>query len=276
MRKFKLINADGQTFDLMRKDAFLHAPDGLGFEMNQEFAKVGNAYLLLETDAAQKAPNGEMVFNGYTEYFEFTNFISKLPLKLCYKPLNEWFYLDCSIASFNKSEIDKTSKKLICAIDFVALSKWYIPRIAARTSAVISNSKKYPYKYNYTYSESINGIINIVNNGSDESPCIINIFGNIVNPTWSLVKNNKIISSGALSATIDTGNKLIINSKDNELEIGEYTRENVFVRNRYQDTDLEKENFILIPNGQSTMLISGSTSSEIEAYIEVIEVYETI
>ena len=37
VRQFKLQNANGQTFDLMQRDAFFYTPDGLGFTM--EFSR---------------------------------------------------------------------------------------------------------------------------------------------------------------------------------------------------------------------------------------------
>lgn len=276
MRKFKLINSLGQTFDLMRKDAFFNSPDGLGFQMDQEFARIGSTYQLIETQASQKKPSGEMVFKSYEVYKEFTQFIAHIPLKLAYMPSNEWYYLDCTVSKLSKSEISRNNRRLICDIDFVAQSKWYIPRIGKRTSAEISNPKKYKYKYPYTYTESVNGIIDLFNAGSEECPCIIHIFGPIINPQWSLIVNGVVNQSGSISETIKKDNKLVINSKDNELEIAEYTRDNIFVKNHYQNSDFEKENFILIPVGKSTLTVAGTTSSEVVAYIEVIETYETI
>ena len=86
VRQFKLINAKGQTHDMMDRSAFFYSPDGLGFKMNAEFFQIGNAYQLIDTEAAQKAPAGIMVFSTYAAYRAFAAFVSFTPLKLAYKP----------------------------------------------------------------------------------------------------------------------------------------------------------------------------------------------
>ena len=275
-RQFKLINSKGATFNLMRRDALFYVPDGLGFSMNSEYMQIGNSYQLIDTEAEQKRVGGTMVFDSYAIYEEFVNFIGFTPLKLAYKPLNEWAYLDCSVTMLAKSEIDYTDRKLKCNIDFTGTSKWYIPRKIEHTSPEIENGKKYTYRYDYQYADTLNGIIRITNHSSEDSPCIITIFGQIVNPTWSLIKNNQVIQSGQVNGTIESGNKLVICSKDNSLEIAEYTADGTFVANKYQDSDPNRENFIYIPNGQTTLLISSDVASEVDAYIEVEEIHDTI
>lgn len=276
VRQFKLQNSKGSTFDLMRKDAFFYVPDGLGFRINAEFFQIGNAYKLIDTESAQKAPSGVMVFKSYAQYREFADFIAYSPLKLMYKPMNEWVYLDCIVSSLSKAEIDHTDNRLKCNVDFTATSKWYIPRTAQRSGVETANAKKYTYSYGYTYADSVTGLIDIVNNSTEASPTILTIMGEITDPTWSLIVNNNTIQQGSVTGTIPNGHKLIVNSKDNSLEIAEYTLDNVFVRNLYQDSDFEKDNFIYIPVGRSTLRVAGSVSDSIDAWIEIEEIHETV
>ena len=277
VRQFKLQNAKGNTFDLMQKDAFFYLPDGLGFRMDSQFMQIGGQYQLIETESAQKAPSGVMVFSSYPKYQEFAAFISYTPLKLMYKPISEWYYLDCIVSSLAKGEIDYRDNRLKCNIDFKATSKWYVPRVAYRTAVEVLDAKQYTYQYSYTYADAINGIIDITNNSTEDSPLIITILGDITDPSWSLIVNNKTVQSGSVSGNIPSGNKLIINAKDNELEIGEYVvSTNAFVANRYQDSDFTKDNFIYAPVGSSTLRISGSVSQTIDAYVEIEEIHETV
>ena len=277
VRQFKLMNATGQTFDLMQKDAFFYTPDGLGFRMDSEYIKLGGTYQLVETEAAQKSPAGIMVFSGYPKYQEFVRFINQTPLKLMYKPVDEWAYLDCMVSSLSKAEIDYRDNKLKCSIDFQGTSKWYIPRQAQQTASEVLNAKKYTYSYDYAYADAITGIINLNNDASEDCPSVITIMGEITNPTWSLIVNNVTIQSGAITGTIAAGNKLIINSKDNSLEIGEYVAAtNEFVANRYQDSDFTKQNFIYVPPGQSTLRVAGTVVDSIHALIEIEEIHETV
>lgn len=276
VRQFKLINSKGSTFDLMRKDAFFYTPDGLGFRINAQFFQIGNAYKLIDTESAQKAPSGVMVFASYAVYREFADFVNFSPLKLLYKPMNEWVYLDCIVSNLSKAEIDHIDNRLKCNIDFTATSKWYIPRTAQRSGVEVSNAKKYTYLYDYSYADSITGLINIINKSSEPSPTILNIMGEITNPTWTLTVNNQTVQQGSVTATISSGNKLVVNSKDNALEIAEYTTSNVFVRNLYQSSDFTKDNFIYAPVGQSTLRVAGSVSDAIDAWIEIEEIHETV
>lgn len=276
VRQFKLQNALGQTFDLMQRDAFFYTPDGLGFTMDSEFMQIGGSYQLIETEAAQKTPAGIMVFSSYAKYQEFVKFITPTPLKLMYKPIDEWAYLDCIVSRLTKAEIDYRDNRLKCNIDFQGTSKWYIPRLAQRTGTEVANSKKYTYSYDYAYADSITGTINIINDSSEDSPTIITIYGEITNPTWSLIVNNTTIQSGSVAATVASGDKLIVNSKDNELEIAEYTNANVFVRNLYQYSDFTKDNFIYVPPGASTLRVTGSVQDTIDAWIEIEELHETV
>ena len=276
VRQFRLQNSLGQTFDLMNPDAFFYTPDGLGFRMNSEFFQIGNTYQLIETEAAQKTPAGIMVFKTYALYRQFADFINNTPLKLMYKPQSEWVYLDCIVSRLTKAEIDYRDNRLKCNIDFQGLGKWYVPRTAMRSGVETANSKKYTYTYDYEYADSITGTINIVNNSSEASPTIITIRGEITNPTWSLIINNNTVQSGSVTATIASGNKLIVNSKDNELEIAEYTNANAFVRNLYQASDFTKDNFIYVPPGSSTLRVTGSVQDTIDAWIEIEELHETV
>ena len=276
VRQFRLQNSLGQTFDLMNKDAFFYTPDGLGFRMDSEFFQIGNTYQLIETESAQKTPAGIMVFKNYALYRQFADFINNTPLKLMYKPQNEWVYLDCIVSRLTKAEIDYRDNRLKCNIDFQGLGKWYIPRQAQKSGTEVANSKKYTYSYDYAYADSITGTINIINNSSEDSPTIITIYGEITNPTWSLIVNNTTIQSGSVAATIASGDKLIVNSKDNELEIAEYTAAGLFVRNLYQYSDFTKDNFIYVPPGSSTLRVTGSVQDTIDAWIEIEELHETV
>ena len=103
MRRFKLINASGREFDLMRKDAFLHDPQGLGFDVETEAQRVGHTFVELRSEEAQPMPGGEMVFAGYEQFDEFRTFVTVGGLVLAYMPLQRWRYLDVTVSQIGKS-----------------------------------------------------------------------------------------------------------------------------------------------------------------------------
>ena len=80
VRQFKLINALGQEFDLMRKDAFFQTPSGLGFSVDFDVEPVGYDWIETDSQIDQKTVSGELVFTKYQGYQEFIRFCSLSPL----------------------------------------------------------------------------------------------------------------------------------------------------------------------------------------------------
>lgn len=276
VRKFKLINSEGAEWDLMRKDGFLYSPEGLGINQDNQYLRVGSTYELIQRLAAQKSFNFTMVFASYAVYREFSRFIVYTPLKLAYMPLNEWAYADGEITALSKTEINPNTRRLECDATFTATSLWYIPRAARRTSDDVENPKRYDYGYDYTYADAINGYIAVFNDSNEDAPATISIMGPITNPSWYVSVNNNVIASGAVTAIIPSGNKLVVNSKDGQLEVTEYTAANEFVRNLYQATDFSRETFVTFPPGNSVLFISGTSEDPIEAWVQIEEVHDTI
>lgn len=277
VRQFKLINARGAEWDLMRKDAFLYSPDGLGVSQSNEYMRIGNTYKLIQRLAAQKAVGFQMVFKSYALYRQFADFIIYHPLKLAYMPQNEWTYIDGDITAMSKTEIDKDTGRLISNCTFTATSLWYIPRRAQRTSDDVENPKKYTYGYDYQYADAINGYINVVNNSNEDAQGVITIFGAITNPSWYVSVNNDVVESGSVTADIPEGHKLVVNSKDGQLEVAEYNADDdTFIRNLYQATDFSRETFVHFPAGNSVLFVSGTTESQIVAYVQIDEVHDTV
>lgn len=276
MREFYLLNGNGIKFDLMSSQGFFHAPDGLGLQNTQTFLRTGNFYKNVESYEAQKSVTGEMVFKSYEDYKAFADFIAIKPLKLVYKPIDTEYTLDCSIASLQKSEISHNNNRLICPITFAGESKWYILREAIIAHPYGSDSKRYDYKYDYVYYNGKSGIVEGINNSPYESPCILHLQGYLLNPAWTLTVNNEQIASGQVMGEIFDGNQLIVNSRDDSLEIAEYTDQNVFLRNMYQNAVFEKQNFIYVPSGSFRITITDDSLSPVTAYLQMVEEYDTI
>ena len=43
MRRFKLINAEGSSFDLNSRTAFFHSVEGFGYKDNTQYEQIGTA-----------------------------------------------------------------------------------------------------------------------------------------------------------------------------------------------------------------------------------------
>lgn len=266
MRQFNLTNANGQVFDLMRKDAFFNTPEGLGWGVTDTIMQVDKAYIVTESVPNTPAPAGEMLFAGYEQYNEFLAFAQCGGLVLGYKPLDTWLYLDVSLV-ISKGEISPSTRRLHCDIDFTAHSDWY-ERLVAYQAQASEGGKTYGYKYPYTYTSSAAGTVEI-QNGNLESYPRITIFGPVQNPTWALYQNGNRLQTGTMDITIPTGNKLVIDADPASMEIAEYTNGGALVANRYGNSDFTTARIFMLPPGPCSMVFTQEGVGTVDAYVEV-------
>lgn len=267
MRKFKLKNARGQEFDLMRKDAFFHSPTGLGFADEPQIQRMGDTFIIIRNDAEQPAPSGVMVFKGYEQWQEFRNFTRPGGLVLCYKPLDKWFYLDVTI-SISMDEISHENRRLVCPVQFTGTSHWYEKLTAYRTESEDNGGKTYSYTYPYTYSNGIPGTIDITNDAYP-SYCRIHIMGPVTNPAFTVSQNGQRVADGRINCTVVQGRKLVIDSNPQTMEIAEYTINGQYIADRYGDSDWNTDRLIQVPSGDSRFSFTHDDVNEIIAYVEV-------
>lgn len=267
MRQFKLLNAIGQTFDLMRKDAYFNAPAGLGWGVESTVMSVGDSYVVTDRKPEKPAPSGEMVFAGYAQYNEFMAFVQVGGLVLAYKPLDVWRYLDVDL-SIDKGEIQTSSRRLICSVVFTASSQWYEQIKAYQAQASEGDGKVYSYKYPYRYRNAIEGAISIPNGPLSSYPKIT-IFGPAETPKWALYQYGVRLATGAVNITIPDGNKLVVDMHPATMEIAEYTNNGKFVANRYQNSDFATERIFELPAGDCQIVFTQEGIGTVKAFVEV-------
>ncbi len=267
MRQFKLINANGQEFDLMRLDAFFHQPEGLGFGNRAEVQRSGDTLLRIKSEENQPRPSGIISFKGYEQYAEFQQFADAGGIVLCYKPLDTWRYLDVEIV-VEKEEIDHKTGRLDCPVQFSGLSFWYEKVTAYRSETQKEGGKIYPYTYPYTYIDNRPGIIDVPN-GLKPSYCRIHILGPCTNPVFTVSQNGKRIADGRVICNIPVGNKLVLDSDPRSMEIAEYTTDGIFVSDRYGDSDFTTDRLVQLPAGESRFSFANDEADSITAFVEV-------
>ena len=275
MRRFKLINAKGQEFDLMRKDSFFNSPAGLGFTLNITTATVGNTFIPTSNMYEPQPVSGEMVFAGYEQYKEFIDFLTD-KITFAYSPLETWYYMDCAASVLAKGEIDVSTDRLLCGVDFTPFTQWYLPATFQQTQVEPSDGKVYEYTYPYTYAGAEMGAIDITNVGNASSPCRIYILGRCVNPRWVLRQGGEEIAEGKVNATIELGRKMLISSDPSDMQISELASDNTFVQSLYQASDFSTARFLYIPPGESTLYFYGDGEEAITAYVEVMQLAATV
>ena len=276
MRQFRLTNAAGGTFDLMRKDAFFHAPSGLGLVYETDVARVGEEFLLLDCTLGQKTVSGEMVFAGYAQYQEFLAFCVG-ELELGYQPEGSlWYYARCILQRIDKGEIDTASRRLICPVDLLLTTSWYAARRTFSTGGAVESPKRYAYTYPYQYSDSAQGTAVLYNNGTLPAPCRIRIDGPCQNPSWALLAAGEVTQRGKVLAVIPAGHRLEVDSSPASLTIEEVTAAGEPVQSLYQQSDFSTGRFITLPVGESRMTFAHDGSDPIHAEIEVRELAASV
>ena len=277
VRRFELQNSRGESFNLMRKDAFFSSPDGIGVKYRNTFSRVGTSYIPTKKEITQPEIEGVMIFKGYSQYTEFKNHISKQPLKLLYTVNGTTYTIDCLVGEISKSEINNKSNRLESALVLECTSQWYVKRDPIFTAKIDQvGGKVYDYTYDYTYQESLMNQIRATNYSNLESPAIITLYGPIVDPVWRVLVNGKVFQSGECNVTIATGHKLVINSVDDQLEIAEYTEDGEYYRDIYQYINFGKSNFIYLPPGECVVTFTSSDDANVYASVELMEYYETV
>jgi hypothetical protein len=194
-------------------------------------------------------------------------------LQLCYEPGDTWYYLDCKVKSLKKGEI--SNGKLYCDIDFNAYGMWYLP-VEAHETQKTSTGKKYSYTYPYTYIDTTRGTIKIANNSDIDAPCKLHIFGPCINPYWRLTKGGVIVSTGKVTVTVDSGQKLVVDANTGTMEITLRGVDNSLISDEYQNGDFSTDRFIYAPSGDSTLSFSHDGTTELTVTAEVTTLADTV
>lgn len=262
MRLFKLIKG-GEEFDLTARRQFMANPDGLGFSVSFQRAQAGLEYIDLGEALEPKEISGEIVFDGYERYQEFARFVTGAALQLAYKPTNKWYYIDVKAQSLGKTELQPNGR-LFCPVSFSAFSPWYEAEEIIESVVGGGKAKKYNYKYNYQYARQ--DIIGCnVENVQAESPCRLAIYGPAVDPYWTVNQGNKQLTTGRVNVTLSAGQKLVIDSRAESMEIAIYTAAtDEFVNDAYRLSDFDTERFVYLPVGNSSVTIQGADHAILE------------
>lgn len=128
MRTITLQNASGTAYDLsVPGTALLVNPGGLGFNVDADYTRIGNTFVRNYYRYAQGVITGTIVFNGYSEYLAFINFISVEGLIIKYQPssLIPEYRRDVDFAAISKSELGPGGT-LECEVQINCKTPWHI------------------------------------------------------------------------------------------------------------------------------------------------------
>ena len=276
-RQFRLINAAGEEYDLCDLSHAFYSPDGLGFKKDISSVRVGSAYVQVESNLSQQTIKGEMRFKSYELYSGFKEFISAGGLTLKYQPkgFTAWYYRDVAVERLDKSEIDRAAHRLICAIDFLCFSQWYEPANAKRTLDLTGENTVFPLVFPFVFSDAEKNELLLVNDRVTQAPCKITICGPCVNPAWTLRQDGKTVMTGAMTLSIASGEKLVIDANIGGMGIYKITTAGAEV-NVYQHSNFSTSRFVWAPPGESRLKFTHSTTAALDVTVEVRQVSDTV
>lgn len=165
MRRFKLLNCDGEIYDLSTENAMLFSPGGLGIDRKVDAFPSNNGQIVCSSQAKFQNITGNIIFKGdcYHEYLKFVKFCEKTPLWFLYAPSDEFFYKKVFLQKLSKNEIDYKTNVLNCPVDFIPQSRWY--KNITFNKEMAKESPEFPFisKDPKVYDLKKNAIINVQN-----------------------------------------------------------------------------------------------------------------
>lgn len=277
MRKFRLINSEGGSFDLNDKAAFFHSIDGFGFKDETQYEKIGTEFYALEEAFSQGQMTGKILFGGkkpYETYRAFTRFVRAVPLTLVYE-LDEVFKVPVRLVEIGKAELGNGGNSLNCDITFLAEGLFY--KTVQKYSETISiGGKVYPYQYTYSYADTSQNTVMIESDSYEDSPCKITIFGPATNPVWKHYVNNELYEIGSYDGVIPDDHKLVIDSTSVPYSITERGVSDEVVADRYQYCDFTTERFFHLQHGTNRISVTHDGLNNVNVLVEGKISYETV
>lgn len=277
MRKFRIVNGEGGSFDLNGKEAFFHSIEGLGYTDSTSFLQIGKDFLPLEEMFSQGQLAGSIFFGGtkaYEKYREFARFVRATPLTLVYE-LDETFRVPVRVAQLEKGELINGGIGLDCPVTFKATGLYY-KSVTEYSDTIYVGGKIYPYEYPYAYADVSQNTLLIDSDSHEDSPCKITIYGPCINPVWKHYVNNELYATGAYPGTIQSEHKLVIDTTTIPYSITERGVGNEIVADRYQMCDFTTERFFHLQHGNNRISVSHDGINAVSMMVEGRISYETV
>ncbi|HOF43210.1 MAG TPA: hypothetical protein PLE44_01270 [Bacilli bacterium] len=261
IRKFYLENSKGQVFNFNYYSGCLLANiTGLGFSYNVIYLKYDHIYNTVKKDE----PLGEISFDiifldgylGYQKLIDYLN-IETSNLKLYYTS-NDTKYIYVDFVNLSKSEIidgHLKSGAILNKKTYWIKEKSFILSF----DSSVESGKVYPFNYPFSYSETTGGKSRLKIDGVTKASTLIEITGNVKNPSLNVLKGEDIITSMKLNI-IKNNAKIVISSIPNEQYIRSY--DGLVENDIYHLQDFEKDNFILLEPSDLTLEFNSGTNNE--------------
>ena len=150
IRKFRLINGEGVSWDLNARTSFFHSIGGFGYKDGTQYEQIGTDFIPLEELFSQGVMTGRIFFGGrnaYVNYRAFSRFVRAVPLTLVYE-MEEAFRVPVRMTEIAKSELITGGAGLDCEVAFTATGLFY-KNVSGYSGTLSIGGKIYSYEYTY-------------------------------------------------------------------------------------------------------------------------------
>jgi len=272
IRQFYLENEYGEIYYFdHRSQTIITQASGLGFALDIKYLEYNRIYAKSEYQIPLSEISETLVFlRGYQGYKAFVDYLSKSKKehKLFYITPAFEAYTIVDVSSLSKAEL--VSGTIQSQIIFKKLSLW----IKEKTYEIIANGssygKVYPYQYPFIYANSYQGITNITNQGLDEAPLNIEIYGAFSNPEITIKKNGHIIQRLKLYVESEDATLTVISNPSEQVIT---MIENGTIYDVYGMQDFEADNFLFVSHGDYEVEFKPGVSSRTVCRITLFEGY---
>ena len=265
IRQFKLRNEYAREYNLNVADtAFLFEPQGLGYEMDYGYMRLGYSFVRNFIKDKQMEISGTVVFTAASPYEAAADFLKYIrgsaKLTLVYTTAAGEFLRDVDLVSYEKTEIVEGGV-LQCPVVFVTRGLWYAN--AVTTMSVIidseSNYAKYSYRWPAAFRSVIGGSVFISNDGSVDAPFTVVFSGPIVDPSMILMVDGEETARIDITGEAMLGETLNYSSIDGDLYIY-HTAADGTKTNLISGLNINNDNFFKLPVGTSELKFESSSS----------------
>ena len=302
MRFFKLINNKGDELNITSQSIFFHEIEGLGFEEETSYRRVGQTWWLNNALLRQTPIAGKVSFTDieghdpYSLFADFYLFINKAPLTLVYYPrgLDQTSYRkQVRVTKLEKSELNQYGI-LEEDISFTPYTPWYMVTRVSNVNTVITSTgwvwggnDSPPLVFEPTDAEStpakfggeIRQSVNLYSPVESSSPIKLTIKGPALNPIWSHYVGNKLVATGGFSGAgvnLSSDETLVVDNTNGHISMDINNSATGEDRSVYALRDFDTKCFFVLKEGNNTISVATSGGSTVDFTVEGHIYYGTV
>ncbi len=276
--QFALVNEYGQSYILNNLNVGLFSnPKGMGYELDCDYTLVGNAWVRNYRSDKQAKITGSIVYASAEPYKAQTALLKFIrtskELKLSRTTAAGTYYKDVDITKYNINRVKK--RALSCDVTLQPRSLWYAEDLTNYTISTLSdNAMRYAYTFPATFKGSVDGTIDIYNDGSVEAPFTVSFIGPIVNPSLVLTQDSVEIARIDIIGEAEVGETIEYSTVDGDLYC--YRKKTTGDVNLVGDLDIANDNFFKIPIGSSQIKLSADADITQPVIFTVRKLYRAV